>query len=198
MIQVAVFLESVCTSILCWNDELLTRSFCKLQERLIKSMVNGAAPVDQVVTTSNADVGSLKDSTSQRPIEKLKPLAVKDGRKDLEEVRVSKANGELRDDPTAGLEKPVSHIEDEAGTKSRDKERERPKLRESRDSGRDWDVDRETERSRARARERDRERLREKEWEREEREIAKEREYRRKERGRDLGEHLKDVVLSYV
>ena len=149
----------------------------------MKTMVNGAASVEQVPTSTSSDAGIQKDPALKALVDKLKPTAVKDRSHDLEEVRNSNANGELRDDPGVGKEKPVNHREDEAGDKIRDKDRDRQRLRESRDSGRGYDAERE----RARGRDRDRER-RDREREREERENTKERDYRRKERGRDVGE----------
>jgi hypothetical protein len=161
----------------------LAKVTCLLQERLMKSMVNGAPSVEQVPTTTSSDAGIQKDPVQKAPVDNSKSTAVKDRSHDLEEVRNSNANGELRDDPGVGKEKPVNHREEEAGDKIKDKDRDRQRLRESRDSGRGYDAERE----RARGRDRDRER-RDREREREERENTKEREYRRKERSRDVGE----------
>jgi hypothetical protein len=158
-----------------------------LQEGLIKTIANGATPVEPVQTMTSSDAGIQKEPVLKGSVDRLKPTLVKDGSKDTEEGQVSTTNGALRDDPVVGKEKSANYIEDEAGDKNRDKDRERQKPREFRDGGRDWDAEREPERSRARGRDRDRER-RDKEREREERENAKERDYRRKERSRDLGE----------
>lgn len=136
---------------------------------------------------TSSDAGIQKEPVLKGSVDRLKPTLVKDGSKDTEEGQVSTTNGALRDDPVVAKEKSANYIEDEAGDKNRDKDRERQKPREFRDGGRDWDAEREPERSRARGRDRDRER-RDKEREREERENAKERDYRRKERSRDLGE----------
>lgn len=162
------------------------------QERLMKSMVNGAPSVEQVPTTTSSDAGIQKDPVQKAPVDNSKSTAVKDRSHDLEEVRNSNANGELRDDPGVGKEKPVNHREEEAGDKIKDKDRDRQRLRESRDSGRGYDAERE----RARGRDRDRER-RDREREREERENTKEREYRRKERSRDVG-HAEKVRQSAI
>lgn len=145
-------------------------------------MVNGAASVEQVPTTASSDAGVQKEPALKTTVDKLKPRLVKDRNHDLDQVRNPNANGELRDDPGVGKEKLVHHTEDEAGDKDRDKDRDRQRLRESRDSGRDYDAEREQ----TRGRDRDRER-RGKERECEEREKM-ERDYRRKERSRDIGE----------
>lgn len=145
-------------------------------------MVNGSTS-EQVPTTTCSDAGIQKEPALKTPVDNLKPTAIKDRSHDIDEVQNSNANGELRDDPGVGKEKPVHHREDEAGDKIRDKDMYRQRLHESRDSGRGHDAERE----RARGRNRDRER-RDKEREREEREIAKDRDYRRKERSRDTGE----------
>nr|XP_024396544.1 cyclin-L1-1-like isoform X3 [Physcomitrium patens]PNR39960.1 hypothetical protein PHYPA_020240 [Physcomitrium patens] len=151
------------------------------QEGLIKSIVNGAAFVKELPTTTSSDAGIPKEVPLKTPLDNLKPRVVKDRSHDLDVVRNPDGNGELRDDPGAGKEKPIKHTENELGDRIKDKDRDRLRLRESRDSGRDYNVERE----RARGRDRDRER-REKEREREERESTKERDYRRKERSRDV------------
>jgi len=156
---------------------------CILQEGLIKTMVNGAASVEQVPISTSSDAGIQKEPALKTTVDKLKPRIVKDRIHDLDQIRNPNANGELRDDPGVGKEKLVHHTEEESGDKIRDKDRDRQRLRESRESGRDYDAERE----RARGRDRDRER-REKEREREERQKTKERDYRRKERSRDIGE----------
>lgn len=162
------------------------------QERLMKTMVNGSASVEQVPTTTSSDAGIQNEPALKAPVDKSKATAVKDRSHDLEEVRNSNANGELRDDPGVGKEKPVNHREEEAGDKTRDKDRDRQRPRESRDSGRGYDAERE----RARGRDRDRER-RDREREREERENTKERDYRRKERGRGVG-HAEKIRQSGI
>ncbi|XP_024385274.1 cyclin-L1-1 isoform X3 [Physcomitrium patens] len=152
------------------------------QEGLIRTMVNGAVSVEQVPTIVSSDAGAQKGPAFKTPVDNLKPEIVKDRSHDLDEVRNPNANGDSRDDPGVGKEKPFNHIEDEGRDKSRDKDRSRSRLRESRDIARDHDAERE----RARVRDRDRER-RDKERERDERESTKGRGYSRKERGRDIG-----------
>jgi uncharacterized protein with WD repeat len=152
----------------------------------LKRVTNGAAPVLQVQTTSSLDGGLAKDPTFVEASNNTKSSTVKGGRKDLEEVRGSASNGELRGDSLSGKEKPANYLEDGAGDRSREKERDRSKLRK-RESGRDLDAERERDRIRMRERDQDRERLREKAKERE-RESGRGKEYRHKERSRDLGE----------
>jgi hypothetical protein len=157
-----------------------------LQEGLVKKMTNGAAPVHQVLTTLSSDGGVAKDPTFIEDSNRTKSSTMKNGRKDLEEVRGSTSNGELRGDALSGKEKPANHLEDGAGHRSRGEEWDRSKLHK-REIDRDLDAERERDRSRLRGREQDRERLREKEKERG-RESGKGKEYRHKERSRDLGE----------
>ncbi|CAM6038183.1 unnamed protein product [Sphagnum compactum] len=150
----------------------------------LKRVTNGAAPVLQVQTTSSLDGGVAKDPTFVEASNNTKSSTVKGGRKDLEEVRGSTSNGELRGDSLSGKEKPANYLEDGAGDRSREKERDRSKLRK-RESGRELDAERERDRIRMRERDQDRERLREKAKERE-RESGRGKEYRHKERSRDL------------
>ncbi|CAK9213791.1 unnamed protein product [Sphagnum troendelagicum] len=154
------------------------------QGGLVKKMTNGAAPVHQVLTTLSSDGGVAKDPTFIEDSNRTKSSTMKNGRKDLEEVRGSTSNGELRGDALSGKEKPANHLEDGAGHRSREEEWDRSKLHK-REIDRDLDAERERDRSRLRGREQDRERLREKDKERG-RESGKGKEYRHKERSRDL------------